>query len=135
MASVRLEWSVGGGEAQVIPTAHLYSAADGREADGLAATYESMGQYMAYTRKDGDLFAITFEWPDGALELPIPEPPAGTRVTLLGREGLLPWRYRDGAVRIDLSDVPPGEVPGDWAWTVRLEGYAAAVPAAPGADG
>ncbi|MBT8477895.1 MAG: hypothetical protein KJO06_03185, partial [Gemmatimonadetes bacterium] len=58
----------------------------------------------------------------------------GTRVTLLGREGGLPWRFRDGAVRIDLSGIPASEIPGQWAWTVRLEGYAAAVPADPAAD-
>jgi hypothetical protein len=112
----------------VIPTAHLYSAADGREADGLAATYKSMRQHMAYTQKEGDLYAITFEWPDGYLELPIPEPPPGTRVSLLGRDGELPWRYRAGSLRIDLSDIPASEVPGQWAWTVRLEGYAEAHP-------
>jgi len=134
MASIRLEWSADGGEAEVIPTAHLYSAADGREADGLAAVYTSMRQYLAYTRKDGDLYAITFEWPDGSLELPIPEPPEGMRVTLLGRKGEAPWRFRDGAVRIDLSGIPASEIPGEWAWTVRLEGYAAAVPAEPGID-
>ena len=134
MASVRLEWSADGAEAQVIPTAHLYSAADGREADGLAATYESMRQYLAYTQKDGDLYAITFEWPDGYLELPIPEPPPGTRISLLGRDGDLPWRYRAGSLRVDLSDVPASEIPGQWAWTVRLEGYATAVAAEPGVD-
>ncbi|MEK6254069.1 MAG: hypothetical protein N2B05_05170, partial [Gemmatimonadales bacterium] len=123
-----------GGEAEVIPPAHLYSAADGREADGLAATYESMRQYLAYTVKDGDLYAITFEWPDGYLELPIPEPPPGTLITLLGRDGDLPWRYRTGSLRVDLSDVPASEIPGQWAWTVRLEGYAVAVPAEPGVD-
>ena len=134
MASVRLEWSADGGEAEVIPTAHLFSAADGREADGLAATYESMRQYLAYAQKDGDLYAITFEWPDGYLELPIPEPPPETRVTLLGRDGDLPWRYRTGSLRVDLSDVPASEIPGQWAWTLRLEGYAAAVPAEPEVD-
>ena len=78
--------------------------------------------------KEGDLYAITFEWPDGYLELPIPEPPPGTRVSLLGRDGELPWRYRAGSLRIDLSDIPASEVPGQWAWTVRLEGYAEAHP-------
>jgi len=128
MASMRLLWSGPGRETEVIPTEYLYSAADGRDADGLAATYRSMQQHVAYTRKGEDLFAITFEWPDGALELPIPEPPAGTRVTLLGWDGELPWRYVDGTVSVDLAGVPASEIPGRWAWTIRLEGYAGAVP-------
>ncbi len=55
-----------------------------------------MQQYLAYTQKDGHLYAITFEWPDGALDLPIAEPRPGTRVSLLGHDGDLPWRYADG---------------------------------------
>jgi len=98
------------------------------EGDGLLATYRSMRQYLAYTQKDGDLYAIAFEWPDGELELPIPEPAPETRVTLLGRDGELPWRHADGVLRIDLSGIPQDEIPGRWAWSVRLEGYAAAVP-------
>jgi alpha-L-fucosidase len=126
-AHVRLEWSPPDGAPEVIPKSRLYSAADGRQADGLAATYRSMEQYLAYTQKDGDLFAIAFEWPDGELELPIPEPPGGTELSLLGVEGSLPWRYEDGRLRIDLSGVPISAVSGRWAWTVRLRGYAAAV--------
>ena len=125
-AFVRLEWSGPGLGAEVIPQSRLFSVADGREGDGLAGTYRSMQQYLAYTQKDGNLYAITFEWPDGELDLPIAEPPRGTRITLLGHDGELPWRYADGMLRIDLSGVPPAQIPGRWAWTVRLEGYAAA---------
>ena len=124
-ANVRLEWSGPGVETGVIPQSNLFSSADLAEGDGLAATYRSLQQYLAYTQKDGHLYAITFEWPDGELSLPIPEPPPGTRFTLLGHEGDLPWRFSDGMVRIDLGAVPTSAIPGRWAWTVRLEGYAA----------
>jgi hypothetical protein len=124
---VRVEWSGPGLETEVIPQSHLFSAVDGREGDGLAGTYRSMQQFLAYTRNDGNLYAITFEWPDGELDLPIAEPPRETRITLLGHDGDLPWRYADGMLRVDLAGVPPSGIPGRWAWTVRLEGYAAAV--------
>ncbi len=127
MASVRLEWSGPGMESRVIPQSHLFSSVDRAIGDGLAATYRSSRRYLAYTRKDDDLFAITFEWPDDTLDLPIAEPPPGTRITLLGYDSDLPWRYADGTLRIDLSVVPPSAVPGQWAWTVRLEGYAGAI--------
>ena len=123
-ANVRLEWSGPGVETGVIPQSNLFSSADLAEGDGLAATYRSRQQYLAYTQKDGYLYAITFEWPDGELDLPIPEPPPGTRATLLGHEGELPWRFVDGRVLIDLSGVPSSAIPGRWAWTVRLERYA-----------
>lgn len=126
-ANVRLEWSGPGVETGVIPQSNLFSSADLEKGDGLAATYRSLQQYLAYTQKDEHLYAIIFEWPDGELNLPIPEPPPGTRVTLLGHDGELPWRYADGMVRVDLGAVPTSAIPGRWAWTVRLEGYGAGV--------
>jgi hypothetical protein len=44
-------------------------------------------------------------------------------VSLLGREGPLPWRYAEGTLFVDLSEIPFSQIPGDWAWTVRLEEY------------
>ena len=126
-ANVRLEWSGPGVETGVIPQSNLFSSADLEKGDGLAATYRSLQQYLAYTQKDGHLYAITFEWPDGELDLPIAEPRPGTRVSLLGHEGELPWRFVDGMVRVDLGAVPTSAIPGRWAWTVRLEGYGAGV--------
>jgi alpha-L-fucosidase len=123
-AFVRLEWSGPGVETGVVPQSNLFSSADLAAGDGLAANYRSLQQYLAYTQKDGNLYAITFEWPAGELKLPIAEPRPGTRVSLLGHEGELPWRYADGRVLIDLSGVPSSAIPGRWAWTVRLEGYA-----------
>ncbi len=126
-AQVRLAWSGPGVESGVIPQSRLFSSADLATGDGLAATYRSLQQYLAYTQRDGHLYAITFEWPDDELEVPIVEPPPGTRITLLGHEGDLPWRYADGMVRVDLGAVPTSATPGRWAWTVRLEGFAAGV--------
>ncbi len=127
-ASVRLEWAADGGEPAVVPTEHLYSAADRTAGDGLSATYRSDRQYAAYTRRGGDLYAITFDWPEGSLDLPIAEPQEDLRATLLGRDGELPWSWEVGVLSIDLSRIPPGEIPGRWAWTIKLEGYAAAHP-------
>jgi hypothetical protein len=82
-----------------------------------------MQQYLAYTHKDGNLYAITFEWPDAELALPIPEPRAGTRIRLLGLERDLAWRYVDDTLYVDFLGLTHREMPGRWAWTVRLEGY------------
>jgi hypothetical protein len=35
----------------------------------------------------------------------------------------LPWRYANDSLFVDLSDIPYGEIPGDWAWTIKLEQY------------
>jgi alpha-L-fucosidase len=122
-ASVRLFWSSPSQPKQIIPQARLSSTLDRERGDGLQGVYRSMQQYLAYTRKDGDLYAITFEWPDAELALPIPEPQAGTRVRLLGLERDLDWRYEGNTLYVDLSGITHRELPGHWAWTVRLEGY------------
>jgi len=122
-AFIRLVWSTSDGPAEVVPKSRLSTTPDGPGGDGLNAVYRSLRRHLAYTRKDGDLFAITFEWPERELVLPIPEPPAGTRVSLLGREGALPWRYAADTLYVDLTGIPFREMPCQWAWTVRLESY------------
>ena len=57
------------------------------------------------------------------LALPFAAPVAGTRITLLGYSGELPWQYRDGTLYVDLAMIPASKVPGQWAWTVKLANY------------
>jgi alpha-L-fucosidase len=122
-ASVRLLWSSPSQPKQIIPQARLFTALNRELGDGLRGVYRSMQQYMAYTCKDGNLYAITFEWPDAELALPISEPQAGTRVQLLGLERDLAWRYAGDTLYVDFSGIAFSEMPLQWAWTVRLEGY------------
>ena len=122
-ASARLFWSAPGLPREIVPADRLSTGARGASGDGLRAVYRSEKRYLAYTRNDGHLYAITFEWPDGDLVLPIPAPPADTRIELLGRDGALPWRLEDGAVHVDLSGIAYRDIPGDWAWTVKLVDY------------
>jgi len=42
---------------------------------------------------------------------------------LLGREGDLPWKYEDGLLKIDVSQVRYNEIPGHYAWTFKIENY------------
>jgi len=124
-ASVRLFWSSRSQVREIIPGARFYTAPDLAQGDGLRAVYRSMQPYLAYTTRDGNLYAITFEWPNDDLMLPIPEPQPGTRIRLLGLERDLPWRYSSDTLYVDLSDVGYSEMPGRWAWTVCLEGHVA----------
>lgn len=78
---------------------------------------------VRYTRKGDDLYAHLLEWPDGELVLPLPEPRPGTRIRLLGLERDLPWRYGEDTLYVDFSGITFREMPGEWAWTVRLEGF------------
>jgi len=122
-ASAHLFWSSRSQPREVIPEEH-FRTTEGEDAQpGLQAEYRSLQETLAYTRKGDTLYAIAFQWPDGELALPVPAPEPGVRVSLLGREGDLPWRYETDTLFVDLSEVSFSEIPGDWAWTIRLEGY------------
>ncbi len=122
-ASMRLYWSSPSRAREIVPQARLFTDANLQQGDGLNAVYRSMQRYMAYTTNSGNLYVITFEWPDKELVLEIPEPMAGTRISLLGMERELPWRYSGDTLFVDLSGITYREMPGQWAWTIRLEGY------------
>lgn len=121
-ASVRLVWSSASRTRETVPVHHLFVDRDTEE-HGLRAVYRGRRRHLAYTTRAGTLYAVTFAWPRAELALPIPPPPPGARASLLGREGLLPTRYANDTLYVDLSGVPYEEVPGAWAWTIALEGY------------
>lgn len=123
-ASVRLFWSSRSQSREIVPESQLFPSNQRRAGNGLAAVYESQERYMAYTQKNGDLFAIFYAWPDGELALPLPPPPSQVTIRLMGRDEELPWRAEGDRILVDLSHIPYEEIPGEWAWTIRLEGYA-----------
>ena len=122
-ASVRLYWSSPSLPKEIIPQNRLFTERDLESGNGLAAIYRSMQQYVVYTTKGNDLFAVTFDWPDSELALPIPEPQPSTTIRLLGLERDLPWRATGDTLYVDLSGITFRELPGQWAWTVWLKDY------------
>ena len=124
-AWARLFWSSPSRSREIIPERNLRTETGSGAEPGLLAEYRSLQETLAYTRRGDTLYAITFHWPDGELALPIPAPEVGVQVSLLGREGHLPWRYENDTLFVELSEVRFSEIPGDWAWTIRLEGYGA----------
>jgi alpha-L-fucosidase len=123
-ASVRLFWSSPNLEREVVPRSALFTSNRRTEGSGLQGIYRSLERYMAYTQREGNLYAIFFRWPDRELALPIPPPQAGQRIRILGLDRDLSWRVEGQNVYVDLSGIPFAEIPGQWAWTIVLEGYA-----------
>ncbi len=122
-ASIRLFWSSPSQAREIIPEARLFPTSRAARGNGLRGEYRSLERYLAYTQRNGHLFAVFFAWPDRELALPIPSPPPGTTIRLLGLDRDLPWRAEGDTVYVDLSGIPYREIPGQWGWTVRLEGY------------
>ncbi|MFC1639326.1 alpha-L-fucosidase [Gemmatimonadota bacterium] len=122
-ASVHLYWSSPSLPRQIIPQEGLFTSRALDAGDGLSGVYRSSSQYVAYTTKNDDLFVITYEWPDSELALPIPEPAPGTAIRLLGMDRVLPWRFAADTLYVDFSDITFREMPGQWAWAVRVPDY------------
>jgi hypothetical protein len=119
-AHIRLYWSAKKLAKQIIPTTNLYTDINNEIGDGLKAKYKSMQQYIAYTLNNGNVYAITLEWPDEELVLSIPYPSLNSKVNLLGYDKDLKWYYKDGKMIIDISDIKYNDMPCKYAWTFRI---------------
>ena len=52
--------------------------------------------------------------------LNIDKPADNATITLLGREGNLPWKYENGQLIIDMTPIKFTEIPGRSAWTLKI---------------
>ena len=73
-----------------------------------------------FTSKDGAVYAITPRWPGKTLVLNVSPSSDDAAVTMLGREGLLPWRRQNGKIAIDLSEIDAFELPCRWAHAFKV---------------
>ncbi len=121
-AAITLYWESKSTPREIIPQTNLFTGKQLEHGDGLFAVYKSMRQHIAYTHNNGNLYVICFDWPDEELELPIPQPKADTKISMLGREGNLEWKY-EGKLIINLKQIKYNEIPSHHAWTIKIENY------------
>lgn len=118
-ASIQVKWASKSQAEEVIPYRALYTDNTGNQ-HGLNATYGSMKTYIAYTQKGNNIYAILLEWQDDQCVLNIDKPADNATITLLGREGNLPWKYENGQLIVDMTPVKFTEIPGRSAWTLKI---------------
>lgn len=88
---------------------------------------DGMARKMAFfTRKGDDLYAIMPGLPKGSLRLQGVQPPRGAMVTMLGRPGSLDWKQAGKDLTVSIPALTPDEVPGRYAYTLKIESAAAA---------
>jgi alpha-L-fucosidase len=122
-ARIQLFWESASLERQIVSQKNMFTNPSLTSGNGLNAHYRSMRQYIGYTHNNGNLYAISFDWPGEKFELPIGRPTRGTRIVLLGHEGNLPWKYRNGKLIIDTSEISYNNMPSHYAWTFKIENY------------
>ncbi len=120
-ANATLYWSGKSQPREAVPEACLYTSIEKDAQHGLNAEYSSLATWLCYTENKGNVYAIALEWPaDNRLILTLDRPDPSTEVSLVGREGKLPWKYEDGKMVIDLNSVKISELPCEWAWVFRI---------------
>lgn len=121
-ATAVLSWSSKSQPAEVIPTTAFYVSDEANAEHGLKATYTSMKDYIAFTTQGENIYAILLEYPDSQeCVLEIDPIKANSKVTMLGREGELPWKYENGKLIVDMSSIKYNEIPSTIAWTLKID--------------
>jgi len=116
-------WSSESVEKEIVPQKNLYTTLASDSENGLIGEYSSMYQYIAYTKKEKSLYAISLEWPDKEMIFEIKQPGKNAEITLLGYNKKIPWVYKDSKLYIDVSGVSYNEMPCDYAWVFRITPY------------
>jgi len=88
--------------------------------NGFEATYSCMQPYVCYTTKDDDLYAIAIEYPQNELILNIPKPSDNVKVTLLGCDKILHWKYENGKMIIDTTPLKYSDLKSTAAWCFKI---------------
>lgn len=118
-ASITVKWASKSQKEEVIPYSALFVNATNSD-NGLNAKYGSQKDYIAYTQKGNDIYAILLEWQDDQCILNIDKPADNATISLLGRKGNLPWKYENGQLIIDMIPIKFTEIPCSSAWTLKI---------------
>ncbi|MBE0537515.1 MAG: alpha-L-fucosidase [Phycisphaerae bacterium] len=77
---------------------------------------------LRFTQKGNTIYAVSLGWPGDEMKLDVPKPAAGAQVVLVGRDGKLPWTYKQGRMCVDTSGVKINELPCRHAYAFRISG-------------
>ncbi len=118
-ASVHLLWS-----SKTMPqqTISAFCTDETLENNGLRAEYFCQKPWLCYTQTDEALYAHAFDYPQDGLVLLLKQPNENMKVTLLGSEKVLPWRYENGKLIIDTTPLKYADLHSTAVWTFKLKG-------------
>ena len=78
--------------------------------------------FVAYTLKDKDVYAIALKWPGRELVLAEPKPSKNAVVTMLGYPTSLKWHEKEGKLHIQVPQLSVDELPCRYAYAFKLTG-------------
>lgn len=78
--------------------------------------------FVAYTAKGNDVYAIALKWPGKELVLAEPKPSKNAAVMMLGYPTPLKWHEKQGKMHIQVPELSVDEVPCRYAYAFKLGG-------------
>lgn len=120
-ATAVLSWASKSQMEEIVPGSAFFQSNDANATNGLKATYSSTKDYIAYTQKGDNIYAILLEWADDKCILDIDNISKDTKVSMLGRKGYLPWKIENGKLVVDMTPIKVSEIPCRVAWTLKIE--------------
>ncbi|MDT0553066.1 alpha-L-fucosidase [Urechidicola vernalis] len=118
-ASVALFWKTKKTEQQIVPGAYLFQDKDTTK-NGLIGDYSSLQTYLCYTQNNGNIYAISFEWPEDELVLSIEDLGANATIKMVGLDRKLDWEFKDGKVVVNTANIKYNEIPSHDAWAFEI---------------
>lgn len=117
-ARVKLYWS-----SNKMPKQIVKNFTTGRllPCEGLQATYTCEQPWLCYTQGKDALYAIALEFPENQLILNIEKPADTMKVTLLGCDKELPWKYENGQLIISTNKLSYSDVKSSSAWVFKMK--------------
>lgn len=93
-----------------------------RPTDGFEVVYSCQQPWLCFTAKGSTLYAIALELPEKELVInDFAQPDESLKVTLLGCGKVLPWRYENGNLIIDITPLKIYDLMSTAAWAFKLE--------------
>jgi hypothetical protein len=117
-ATITLYWSSKKMEKQVMKGFQMGAMTP---AMGLKATYTCEQPNICYTQGKDALYAIALDYPEDQLVLNLDQPADNMKVTLLGCPKTLPWKYKDGQLIIDTSELKYSDLKSSAAWVFKMK--------------
>ena len=117
-ASVKLFWSSKTMEKQIVKR---FTTGGLLPCQGLSAVYSCEVPNVCYTQSKDALYAIALEFPEDQLVLNTDKPADNMKVTMLGCDKVLPWKYKDGRLYIDTSTLKYSDLKSTAAWVFKMQ--------------
>jgi alpha-L-fucosidase len=114
------QWSEGDRNYKLLKEGHAYVEGDYILKQTVEPAPGKAVKEIFFTSKGEDLYAIVPEYPKGKLVIRDLQPRSGSKVTLLGYQPALTYRYKDGNLEIDVPYLTIDELPCYHAWCFKI---------------